>query len=104
MQIQNAKITQTFLGREDHGIPTFVLTLEWGDSAQGFGGMGEGRTTLSQLCDLCSAVSAGSWEELRNMYVRVRIDGGGVVDRIGHLTKDRWYDRNKRAIVKGGDE
>lgn len=37
MEIINAQIENTFLGIEDHGIFTGILTVAFGVSCQGFG-------------------------------------------------------------------
>lgn len=38
VETKNAKITGTMLGIEDHGILTAMLYLDYGGTAQGFGG------------------------------------------------------------------
>lgn len=37
MEIRNAQITSTMLGREDHGIMTFFIFVKWGGSVCGIG-------------------------------------------------------------------
>ena len=38
--IENAKITSTMLGVEDHGVMTFYITCEWSGAGCSFGGYG----------------------------------------------------------------
>jgi hypothetical protein len=69
---KNAKITRTMFGWEDHGILTFVLTLDYGGSGQGAGMicLSGGKPTtymergLELLADLMGAVGVERWEDL----------------------------------------
>ena len=103
--IENAKITDTFLGREDHGILTCYLTVE-GD---GFGVIIGGycldkydehknkRVAFHKSFDLIArileVVGVNSWEELQGKHIRVKSNGfGGRVTKIGNLIKEDWFD------------
>lgn len=57
IEIRNARIVRTFLGIEDHGIFTAVLTLNYGDSQQGFGTrlQGYNQETVYQKMGDCSS-------------------------------------------------
>lgn len=84
---ENAVIKSTFIGREDHGIPTFWLHLEYGDSGQGFGGVK--LTSVDQLLAVLETVGVASWESLPGHACRSRHDNEKVY-AIGHFLKDRW--------------
>ena len=44
------------------------------------------------IIELMKTLEVESWEELKNKYVRVEIEGwGGKILRIGHLMKDKWF-------------
>ena len=58
-ETKNAQIESTMLGFEDHGIFTCFLNLDYGSSAQGFGG----------------AALAGEW---CSEYIRHILDTVGV--------------------------
>lgn len=101
METENARIESTFLGREDHGIFTFTIMLDYGMAGQGFGNYSLdewNRTTEKRVghkrgIDLIAAildrVGVNGWEELVGKYVRVEHDCGNVY-RIGHIIKDKW--------------
>lgn len=62
--VEPVTIASTFLGREDHGIPTFSLALEgagWGVSAGGYR-LGTGSVAL--MIRILEVVGAESWEKL----------------------------------------
>ena len=94
--IRNARILETFLGFEDHGIFTAILTFDYGGAQQsmpGFGlrdenGIGWGAEYLARLLE---KVGVDSWERLKGLHVRVDIQGGVAV-RVGHILKDQWFD------------
>ena len=50
MEIRNAKITSTMLGREDHGILTFMVFVEFGCS-----GCGNKAVSFAPLATVCAA-------------------------------------------------
>ena len=95
----NAKIRSTFLGREDHGIFTFVIEVEHASGSH----QGVGRWCLSDckhlgvsagamISRLLDVVGVYNWEKLRGTPVRVRRerDGNVPVVAIGHYLKDEW--------------
>lgn len=103
VETKNAKITGTMLGIEDHGILTAMLYLDYGGTAQGFGGYqldryveGQrrrvGTAAGSQFTSACS--TRWAWTGGRNLigcHVRVRADRTKV-HAIGHIIEDRWFD------------
>src|SRR5271157_1206891 len=76
------KITKTELGKEDHGIFTFYLYLDFGGHSQGFGGYtlgkeGEGCGAILKILD---AVGVKNWEDLPGRIVGVMHDHRGVYE------------------------
>lgn len=102
-QIENAKITGTNLGFEDHGILTFWIYLEFDGGGVGFGGyaldaydktlekrVGVGES-LDLLKEIMEVVGVEKWEDIKGKYVRVDSEGwGGKALGIGNLIKDKW--------------
>lgn len=103
MEVKNAKITNTMLGCEDHGILSAWLTLDYGGTGQGFGGYAldgkpkdRGERSPHAACGLwvkriLEVVGVGKWEDLKGQHVRVRTNGGKVY-AIGHLLEDKWFE------------
>lgn len=104
MEIKNAIITSTMLGIEDHGIMSFYLYLDYGNSAQGAGGYSldtpikKGDTFLrrvgtaeglSLIMEILQIVDVEKWEDLKGRHIRVKADHDKVY-AIGHFLKDKW--------------
>lgn len=94
--IRNAKIADTYLGIEDHGMLTFFITLDYGGVIQGFGGwrldsLGlESKLNLGNLIrDILNNLEVGSWEDLKGKPVRAKIENGSISE-IGHFLNDDW--------------
>lgn len=104
-EIKNAKITSTKLGREDHGIMTFMIFIEIsGGGCCGIGGYSldgydknlqkrvfraESMEAISKILDV---VGVDNWEELSGKYIRVKDNGwGSTIDEIGNLMEDKWF-------------
>jgi hypothetical protein len=102
LEIKNGVIESAFLGYEDHGILTIMLQLNYGSSAQGFGGYQLDsyseelkQRVPSKACGLfvqriLEVVGANSWDELKGKHVRVKGDGWRL-KAIGHILKDQWF-------------
>jgi hypothetical protein len=95
-QIRNARITSTFLGDEDHGIPTFYLQLDYGGSSQAFGGYDLRFFGYPILQEVIKIVGVESWEKLPGKHLRADADWGKV-HRIGNLLSDEWLDPSALA-------
>ena len=104
MEIRNAKITSTMLGREDHGILTFMVFVEFGCSGCGIGGYaidqydrGTGKRVFSgngleAISKILETVGVDKWEDLPNKYIRIKDNGwGSTIDEIGNLMEDKWF-------------
>jgi hypothetical protein len=104
MEIKNAKIVSTMLGREDHGIMTFMITVCFDSYGQGIGGYGldyydrgagqrvysaKGLEAISRIFDV---VGVDKWEDLKGKYIRIKDNGlNSSIDEIGNLMEDKWF-------------
>lgn len=107
-EILNARIESTHLGGDDHGGMTFWLHLDYGHSAQGFGGFGLGTNNGAPLVylhlavrEILRATGAEKWESLAGTHIRAEV-AGGLVTGIGHIIADRWF-RPKEAFAPYAD-
>lgn len=79
-----AKIKDTFLGYEDHGIITIMLSVDYGGAAQGVGLYDLGsrsRDAKPGMWDrwikgVLSACGVEQWEKIRGRTIMVLIEGG----------------------------
>lgn len=83
-----AKITKAFLGFEDHGILTIMLSLDFGGSGQGAGGYALGRRPSRSDSDL-QGISLDQAKELQRQI-------GGVLEACG---VDSWDKVQGRTIL-----
>lgn len=102
MGVYNARITDTFLGIEAHGMFTFAIIVNFGAVECTVGNYllsytKDGKThydakTSEAICRVLKVVGVDSWEKLRGQYIRVEYDrlSSGVC-RIGNLMKDEWF-------------
>lgn len=98
--IQNAIIKYTFLGREDHGIPTFQIGLAGDVWVQAAGGRKLGDASV--LIDILDTLMVASWEKLPGTHCRVIADE--TIRRIGHIIEDRWFDFESGTVTKEAGE
>lgn len=104
MEIRNAKITSTKLGREDHGIFTFMIYIEFYGAGCGVGGYAldsydretEKRVfsakSLEAISEILDVVGVDNWEDLKGQYIRIKDNGwGSTVDEIGNLIDEKWF-------------
>ena len=94
-EVRNARIVETFLGVEDHGLMIAQLEMDYGGSRQAYQRIIASRVEAESvriLWDILTAVGVSSWEELRGTYCRVRIEDG-LIRQIGHVIEDRWTAR-----------
>ena len=89
MEIKNAKIKSTMLGKEDHGIMSFMLYLDYGGSGQGFGGYSLGGNSYKIIKRILEVVGVNSWEDLKGQVVRVKAEHNKV-HSIGNFLEDDW--------------
>lgn len=105
MSIVNARITDVSLGYTEYGILTFGLVLEIAGGCNCvFGGyaLDSDDKTLKKripparamkcLTEIMRVVGVKSWENLNGKYIRIVDNGwGGVVDTIGNILDDEWF-------------
>lgn len=91
-EIRNAKIIDTTLGIEDHGIMTALIQVQYsGSSVQGFGGYTlTGKYAYEWLKRIFETLEVSEWEKLKGTYCRVEQDLGKI-HKIGHLLEDKWF-------------
>ena len=103
--IKNARIKSTMLGREDHGIMTFMIYIDAYDFSCGVCGFcldeynddikarvfrAESMEVISEILDV---VGVDKWEDLPGKYIRFEDDGWGTtVTKIGNIINDKWFD------------
>jgi hypothetical protein len=110
-RIENARITSTSLGYEDHGIMTAFVYLEGDGWGVGFGGYAldgydkDARQRwaangfgLEFIRAVMRVAGVEQWEKLPGKVVRVDTEGaGGRALRLGHFLKDDWFDPKELA-------
>ena len=103
-EIKNAKIVKTMLGREDHGIMTWMIFIEFYPCTCGVGGYAldqYDRATETRICHpygsdsiqkVLDVVGVDTWEQLPGKYIRFKDEGwGSIVTEIGHIIEDKWF-------------
>lgn len=104
MEIKNARIRSTMLGREDHGIMTFMIFVDAGNFGCGVGGYAldsrdrETKTRvfsaagLEAISKVLEVVGVNTWEQLPGKYIRFKDNGlGSTIDEIGNIIDDKWF-------------
>ena len=113
--IKNARITSTMLGREDHGILTFMIHIEFDSAIHcGIGGyvldeydpVNKVRIfkpkSMEVISKILEVVGVNSWEDLPGKYIRFEDNGwGSTITKIGNIMKDDWIDFKEFFAVKG---
>lgn len=93
MTIINARITDTMLGREDHGIMTFSIGVEFDGGGCCVGGYCLDGGSIKIISQILDVVGVNSWEELKGQYIRFESNGwGSRITKIGNLMYDKWID------------
>lgn len=103
--IKNARITSTMLGREDHGIMTFMIYISAEGITCGVGGYcldkfdpaKQARVfrakSMEAISKVLEVVGVDKWEDLPGKYIRFEDNGlGSAVYKIGNIINDRWFD------------
>lgn len=82
---------------DGRGVLTAMLTLDYGGSAQGFGGLRLYRSMDDKqnyaghfIWRVMEIAGVSRWSELVRKPVRARQDGSAVY-AIGHILKDEWF-------------
>ena len=103
--IKNAKIRSTMLGREDHGIMTWMIFIDFDHVACGVGGYAldsynrDTKTrvfyaeSMESISKVLEVVGVDKWEDLPGKYIRFEDNGwGSIVTKIGNIMEDKWFD------------
>ena len=103
--IKNAKIQSTMLGREDHGIMTFMIYINANGFSCGIGGysLDEFDSTIKTrvfrvesmevISKILEVVGVDKWEDLPGQYIRFEDNGwGSTVTKIGNIIDNKWFD------------
>ena len=104
---RNAVIESVTLSKDDHGLLTSYIGLDYGDSGhQGFGGYALYLPTSFKhgkvdngfaghwIWRVMEIAGVGKWDQLKGKTIRVRLDKdgfGGSIVAIGHIVKDDWF-------------
>lgn len=88
--IKNTKIVSTFLGIEDHGIPTFMINLDFGGARQGYGRYDLRYYGIEIILEILKVLEVDSWENLSGV-IRADSDHDKIY-KIGHIIKNQWFD------------
>lgn len=105
MEIKNARITSTMLGREDHGIMTFMIFVEFdkccscgvgGYALDGYDKDSKIRVftakSMEAISKILDVVGVDKWENLPGTYIRFKDNGwGSTIDEIGNILEDKWF-------------
>lgn len=103
--ISNARIRSTMLGRENHGIMTFIIYIDACNFSCGIGGFcldeynndikarifkAESMEAISKILDV---VGVDKWEDLPGKYIRFEDNGwSSTITKIGNIINDKWFD------------
>jgi hypothetical protein len=98
MNEKNALIDDAVIEIEDHGILTAWLYLDYGNSAQGFGGFALDSSNkefninaAAKFIRRCLEIGGvRDWKDLKGKTIRVKADNGGI-EAIGHIIKNDWF-------------
>lgn len=101
----NAKITETKLG-EDYGYLTAYIYVKgngWGGSMGGYcldgwcneAGGYSSSDGYGAIIELMKTLEVNKWEDLKGKYVRVHVNEHNMIDKVGHLMKDKWFSFTK---------
>lgn len=115
MEIKNAKIINTMLGREDHGIFTFMIYVQFDGCSCGIGGYGldyynkelnkrvYSAKSLEAVSKILDVVGVDKWEDLKGKYLRIKDNGwGSTIDEIGNLMENEWFNLREFFSNKEG--
>lgn len=97
--IKNAVIESATITNDDHGLLSAWLTLNYGESGQGFGGFSLLSPAGHFIWRRMEVAEVTEWSQLKGRTIRVRTDSdstwGGNIIAIGHIVKDDWFDPPK---------
>jgi len=104
MEELNAQINKTFLGKEDHGIPTWNLEMKLSNGFhQGFGNYDLRFYGIVPIIKIIEVVGVDSWEKLIGTTCRVR-RRDRMIRAIGHIVEDKWFDIEDTDAVEATEK
>lgn len=106
MEIKNAIIDAVSMRNDDHGGLSIWITLNYGDSGQGFGGFNlyskgmksTGNYAGHFIWRVMEVVGVYDWDDLKGKPVRVKSEYNKVHE-IGNIIEDKWYNPSKEFEV-----
>lgn len=116
--IKNAKIRSTMLGREDHGIMTFMIYIDTDEFSCGIGGFSldtydkDTKTrifrakSMDAISKILEVVGVDKWEDLPGKYIRFEDNSrSSIITKIGNIIDNRWFDMREffEKKIKGAD-
>jgi hypothetical protein len=104
MRIENAKITNVTLGKADHGIMTFWISVKGSAWGGALGGMRSDGPGLARCIDLMlDTIGVDEWGALVGEIVRVEHGGpGSTIKRIGHWCENKWVSAEELSEILRG--
>lgn len=102
------------LGRENHGIMTFMIYIDADGFSCGVGGYGldefnpatqtrvfqaESMEVISKVLEV---VGVNKWEDLPGKYIRFEDNGrSSTVTKIGNIIEEKWFDMKEFFRIGG---
>lgn len=99
IEVRNARISDVFLGTQDHGIFTCMITVDYGSSTQGVPALDLRKNASEYLIQLLNTFQVDSFDKIKGQFCRVQTDGG-MITHIGHIVADVWLDARQCLLVK----
>lgn len=99
-EIKNARISDVFLGFQDHGIFTCMITVDYDGSSQAVPALNLSKNASSYLIQLLNTFQVSSFDLIKGQYCRVKLEDG-MITHIGHIVNNVWLDANQCLSVKG---
>ncbi len=101
METKNAVIESIRLSNDDHGLLSAWLMLDYGGSAQGFGGYSlylpksfkhhKIESAAGHFIYRCLEIAdVSEWDKLPGKTIRVKCEHSKI-HAIGHIVKDDWF-------------
>ena len=110
-EIRNAIIESATITKEDYGILTAWIQLEYGSSShQGFGGYALYQPSVAKnykfrsnaghfIWRVMEVVGVDRWDNLKGKTVRVKFSLNGIKS-IGHIINDNWFTPSEEFKVQ----
>lgn len=107
VRVENVKITKTFLGPDDRGRFSGVVSWEGeglaGDFVFSLCSASNPEVAVNFIVAIVEAVGASSWETLRGKFARVQLESqaGGYTLAIGNIIESKWAVRAELVAAEG---